>query len=96
MAIAVPGGDHHARPKRPRPAVCSSAMTSVASGAPSAPSCFATSLVEATAGRYSIRRTNSMPANARAIVSLEKGFIVAIIHKMPLAERGLDTSAVWV
>ena len=43
-----PGGECHDRPARPRPAVCSSATTSVPAGAPAAPSACATSSVEPT------------------------------------------------
>ena len=44
----APGGDSHARPRRPRPAVCSSATIHAPSGAPACAHRTASSLVEAT------------------------------------------------
>ncbi len=50
------GGAVHARPWRPRPAVCSSAVTSVPWGAPASASAFARALVESSTRSCSARR----------------------------------------
>ena len=46
----APGGEAHVRPRRPRPAVCSSATTHVPSAAPASASRAATSLVDVIHG----------------------------------------------
>lgn len=48
---ACPGGDTHERPSRPRPAVCSSATTTVHSGTPAPAKDSASSLVDSAADR---------------------------------------------
>ena len=47
----LPGGAHQRRSSRPRPAVCSSAITSRPSAAPAAARSCATSLVEPVRGK---------------------------------------------
>src|SRR5690606_18977763 len=71
-----PAGDDHARPRRPRPAVCASATTTVPSGAPARASSRARSLVDGSDRWTSTRPSGQGEATPSAQATLTTGRIV--------------------
>src|SRR5690606_765169 len=68
-------GESHALPRRPRPAVWRSAITTRPSGAPARASARTTSLVEPVSGKYTSCRNRavSSPASTRSGVGASEG-----------------------
>ena len=76
MQTAAPASLCQALPRRPRPAVCRFASTSVPDGASSAASAFAARFVEGVSSKTIMRRAREFPASFSANAA---GSILVII-----------------